>query len=265
MDLGVCPRCGASWRGGDSCNQCHFVAIGAGLDKLPKKKKRKARRYVEPGSTRGLFTTCAVALFVYINVKVQPWQNDWEPIKALFGKGRHHDVQGKWVVEKVIRHQGGLVGPFDGGRMNFGKDGVIKLRLLKGSSEVDAKGSYLQKGTLLAINDLGASGNPDQTLPTSLEMKLIWNGSENSLIAQDGGELVFLRRKDSANAMSKFLQLALKPGASNESRGGVFESFEKQGKLADQLARPDDSPKTDSSNSDQGSGKSDSNSAKDNQ
>ncbi len=251
MDLGICPRCGATWRGGDTCNQCHFIAIGAGLDKLPKKKKRRIRRYVEPGSTRGLFSTCAIGMFVFLNVKVQPWKDDWEPIKSWFGAGRHHSVQGRWVVEKVIRHEGGLIAPYDKGRVSFTRDGKIKLNLLKGSSEVDANGSYFQKGTLVAINDLGATGDTDQSFPTSLEMKLIWNGSENSLIAQDSGELVFMRRKDGPSAMARFLQLEIKPGAANAPRGGLFEQFQQREDLSRQLTKTDESsPDGKSSDSD---------------
>lgn len=215
MDLERCPKCGDAWMGGEKCRKCGFVPIGAGLDKLPKKKKKRARRYVEPGSARGLLTFAVLGLGGYACFAYQPWRDDWELVRALFGQGRHHSVEGDWEIVKTLEFKKGKsviasTKPSKG-TLKFTKDGSVKIDLQRGQRKTAGQGKYLVAGHLLAMNGLKASASEVGPLPTSLKMNLAWTGPNTLVASCNGAEAIYLRRHSKGNPLVRLMQMGLKP------------------------------------------------------
>lgn len=216
MDLDRCPKCGAAWQGGDVCRNCRFVPIGAGLDKLPKKKKKKARRYVEPGSAQPLLVTVFIGLIGFGAYRYQPWTDDWEMVRAMMGQGRRHSVVGQWEVVKTLsvkKSEGRLIGtrPIQRGMLDFSKSGIVKVNLYRGTAQTLGVGKYAVAGQLVALNGLRASETGVGPLPANLNLKLAWTGPD-SVVATDGSEAIYLRRKPQGSPIAKLMQMRLKPG-----------------------------------------------------
>lgn len=233
MDLDHCPKCGAQWQGNDRCRQCGFVPIGAGLDKLPKKRKKRARRYVEPGSMRPMLTYGFVGLVGFGCFQYKPWQDDWELIRALMGQGRRHNIVGQWEVVKsmTIKRDGTLIfgkKPIQKGLLTFGKTGGFALDLYQGGQKSAGRGKYVVTGQLVAVNGLQVTGS-DQKLPNPLKFRLSWSGA-NSLLATNGSEAIYLRRRaKSGSPIANLMQMGLKPGKA-EAPGamrGVIATLQK--------------------------------------
>lgn len=216
MDLDHCPRCGSKWSGGDFCPNCKFVPIGAGLKHVPKKKKRKAK-YVEPGSSRGLFSFVLVGLLGFGAYRYQPWKDDWEIVRAMFGKGRHHSLVGEWEVVKTVAvaKQQGFVArdSVQKGMMKFSDKGLVTMNLVHSESETDASGMYKVDGITVAMEGLRSTGDASDPIPTSVNMNLAWVGNDN-VIAMDKTEAIYLhRRKTTGNgSLLKFMQMGLRKG-----------------------------------------------------
>ncbi|MGV3615407.1 MAG: hypothetical protein ACO1SV_08760 [Fimbriimonas sp.] len=216
MDLDRCPKCGAAWQGGDACRNCRFVPIGAGLDKLPKKKKRKARRYVEPGSSQGLLLTIFVGVIAFGSYRYQPWKDDWEMMRALVGQGRRHSVVGEWEVVKTmtVKKSGDrLIGnqPIQKGTLAFSKKGTVSLTLVRGKAKSVGAGKYAVTGQLVAMNDIKVTASAAGPLPGKMNLRLAWTGPD-TLVAANGSEAIYLRRLRQANPIAKLMQMGLKPG-----------------------------------------------------
>lgn len=215
MDLERCPKCGQGWsRGAEKCRNCGFVPIGAGLDKMPKKKKRRAGRYVEPGSARGLLLFTLVAGLGYGCFMYQPWQDDWELVRSWFGQGRHHSVVGEWEIVKTVaiaKSDAVIAGKrVNRGEVKFSPEGKVDMTLHKGKAESSASGKYLVAGTLLAMNDLTSTSGGAGSLPKSLKISLSWTGPD-SVIATTPGEAIYMRRKPKASSLARLMEMGIKP------------------------------------------------------
>lgn len=215
MDLERCPKCGNDWTGGKKCFKCGFVPIGADLDKYKTRKKKKAGKYVEPGSSRGLLTIGALGLATYLTVSVQPWKDDWEFVRALFGQGRHHSVVGEWEIVKTLEMKKGkaviaAVKPSKG-TIKFTKDGKVNIDLIRGDRKTAGQGKYLVAGQLVAMNALQASASEVGPLPSSLKLNLAWTGPDSVVAACNGAEAIYLRRHPQGNPLVRLMRMGLKP------------------------------------------------------
>jgi len=212
MDLDRCPRCGGKWAGGEFCPNCKFVPIGAGLKNQPKKKKRKAK-YVEPGSSRGFLTVVLLGLIGYGAFRYQPWTDDWEMVRAMFGKGRHHSIVGEWEVVKTlaVNKQQGMVARdnVQKGTVKFSKTGQVTLDLIHPQSETTATGRYMVEGITVAMRDLRSSGDSGEDIPSFINMNLAWTGNDN-VIAMDKTEAIYLRRHKTGSPLTRFMQMGLR-------------------------------------------------------
>lgn len=211
MDLDRCPKCGAEWQGGEICRSCRFVPVGAGLADQPKKKKRKARKYVEPGSSGPFLTFCLVGLLAFGTYKTQPWKDDWELIRALIGQGRRHSLVGDWEVTKslVVKKAGTPMKP--GTHLKFSKKGKVKLSLQKGVATSAAEGEYAVTGQKVAMRELRSTATNAGAMPSQLEMKLAWTGPD-TMVAATGSEAIYMRREKKDNPLARFMQMGIKPG-----------------------------------------------------
>lgn len=221
MDLETCPRCGSKWTGGDFCPNCRFVPIGAGL-KPGQKKKKKVRRYVEPGSSRGFLIFMFVGLAGYGLFRYQPWKDDWEVVRALFGKGRHHSIVGEWEVVKTInidKGQGMVArGNVQKGKFKFTKKGSVSIDLVHPQSETSATGKYEVVGTSVAMKEMQASGDTSESIQNAISMNLAWSGSDN-VIAMDKTEAIYLKRHKTGNPLLTFMQMGMrKPEKTDDSQ-----------------------------------------------
>ncbi len=209
MDLERCPKCGNRWIAGhEKCMECHFVPIGAGLQNAPKKKKRRSGKYVEPGSARGLLSITLIGLLAFAGYKYQPWNDDWEMVRAMMGNGRHHSLIGDWEVVKTLKinqdkppvlTQSGI----QKGTINFSKKGSVKMIFKGNGSSATANGKYVVSGPLVAMNSV-TSGSVSG-LPSAMRMRLAWSGP-NQLIASVGSEAVYMRRLGDSNPLLRLIK-----------------------------------------------------------
>jgi hypothetical protein len=89
VDLGTCPKCGRQWEvGAERCQGCRFVATGAGLRGLYKKKKKRRVRFVEPGSWTPVLVILGLAIGG-LAVWSKPWTDDFAKLKSLVGMSAH--------------------------------------------------------------------------------------------------------------------------------------------------------------------------------
>jgi hypothetical protein len=240
MDLERCPKCGNRWVAGyERCIECGFVPIGAGLKNAPKKKKKKAGKYVEPGSSRGLLTIVFLGLSVFACYRYQPWKDDWEMIRAMVGKGRHHSIVGEWQIVKTLKlnkdKPSVLSQPaIQSGTLNFSKKGSVKMVFQTQGTKTTANGKYVVEGQLLAMNGV-QSGSTLLGLPPSMRMKLAWSGP-NQMIASVGSEAVYMRRLGDTNPLLRLIKGGIKGGKNAEAPGamkGVLSGMEEKLKDAE--------------------------------
>jgi len=243
MDLDRCPRCGGKWAGGEFCPNCKFVPIGAGL-KSGTKKKKKVRKYVEPGSSRGFLTLILLCGLGFSAYKYQPWKDDWEFVRAMFGKGRHHSIVGEWEVVKTlaVNKQQGMVARdnVEKGSVKFTEKGSVTLDLLHPQSETTATGLYKVDGTLVAMRDLRSTGDTVASIPNVINMNLAWTGNDN-VIAMDKTEAIYLRRRKKGNPLMRFMQMGLRKDEKPDSGQSAGEMRGVIGDLKRSAQEPDDS------------------------
>jgi hypothetical protein len=227
MDLEKCPKCGAEWRLPDRCLQCGFVPIGAGLKNIPKKQKKKVK-YVEPGSSRGFLLTIMLVVASFGAWKTQPWQDDWEMVRAMFGQGRRHSVVGEWEIVKALSVDKSkppvlVVSDLERGTLRFDDKGRVEMTFDRKSGEAKAEGKYLVSGQLVALNGLSAS--PESAgLPTSVKMNLSWTGPNQVIASCAGTEALYLRRKDEKHPIKRMMRMSLKqenPEIPGSLRGAI--------------------------------------------
>lgn len=238
MDLERCPKCGNRWIAGhEKCIECGYAAIGAGLKNAPKRKKKRAGRYVEPGSMRGLLGFILLGGIGFGCFKYQPWEDDWEMVRAWMGQGRHHSIVGEWEILRALRvnkekpvvlAQAGI----KQGTINFSKAGDVKLILNPSGEKATASGRYVVSGELVAVNSVKSSTD-GLGIPTSMKMMLAWNGPDD-LIASVGGEALYMRRLDPKATLTNMMKLGLSGGKSGEVPGGMKAVVTKMG---DQLSK----------------------------
>ena len=245
MDLDRCPKCGLPWSGGDFCASCKFVPIGVGLDKMPKKKKKKNRKYVEPGSSRGLLTFIFLCLAGWGTYKYKPWQDDWELVRSIFGQGRHHSLVGEWQVVKTVtvKPDQAWVGreAVKKGTVKFSDKGAVKIDLIHDSTETLANGKFEQKGVIVAMRDVRTSGDGADSVPTVIDMNLAWTGND-SVIAMDKSQAIYLKRRKSGNSILTFMQIGLRKDAKAddgkvpEQMRGVIGSMKRAAEDPEEIA-----------------------------
>ena len=226
MDLERCAKCGNRWIAGhEKCMECGFVPIGAGLKSAPKKKRRYGR-YVEPGSSRGFLSLILLGLVGFGCYRYQPWNDDWEMVRAMLGQGRHHSLVGEWEVVRTFKinkdkppvlTQAGM----KSGTLNFSKKGTVKLVFNPQGEKAVANGRYVVDGSLVAVNSV-KSDSGVAALPPAMKMKLAWSGP-NQLIASVGSEALYMRRLGDGNPLLRMM----KGGA--ESNGGALTAAVKSG------------------------------------
>lgn len=200
--------------GGEFCPNCKFVPIGAGL-KNSKKRKKKKGKYVEPGSSRGLLIFVFLGLVGFGSYKYQPWKDDWEFVKAMFGKGRHHSLVGEWEVVKTlaINKQQGMVARdnVEQGKFKFTAKGNVTMDLIHPQSQTTATGQFKQEGTMVALRDLRTTGDSSEEIKNVINMNLAWTGSDD-VIAMDKTEAIYLHRHKEGNPLTTFMQMGLRKG-----------------------------------------------------
>lgn len=198
------------------CRKCRFVPIGAGLDKLPKKKKRRARRYVEPGSMTPLLTWGFLGLLGFGCYQYKPWQDDWELVRSLLGQGRRHNLVGEWEVTKTLtikKSKSNLFGSklVQKGTFKFTKKGTISVELYRRQGKLSGTGQYVVTGQNVALKSLRTSNSSPQ-MPANMKLKLSWSGPDN-LIATNGSEAIYLHRRPKGSPVANLMQMGIKPGS----------------------------------------------------
>jgi len=234
MDLDICPKCGVAWSGGEKCRKCGFVPIGAGLKNAPKKKKRR-RKYIEPGGARGLLSIVLLGAISYGAYAYQPWQDDWEMVRGWFGQGRHHDIVGVWAILKTVtlkKDKAVLSGyDRDKGKIVFAKDGKLTIAMMHGEDQTSGEGTYAVSGTDVASR-ITASESAAGALPTSLKMSLCWTGPDSVVATCNGAEAIFLKKMVFGANLDGFIHMGVaaeKNASSGEVRGIVGNVTEPAG------------------------------------
>lgn len=212
MDLDRCPKCGAEWQGGEICRSCRFVPVGAGLEAQPKKKKRKAKRYVEPGSTGPFLTYALLGLIGFGMYRIQPWKDDWEFVRALAGQGRRHSLVGDWEVTKSLSVKQSPAPVSAGTHVKFNKTGKVKMSLVKGAAKSAAEGEYSVTGQQVAMKEIHTTQTNAGAMPNELSMKLAWTGPDSMVAATDSAA-IYMRREKQGNPLARFMQMGIKPGS----------------------------------------------------
>jgi len=214
------------------------VPIGAGLKDV-KKEKKKAGKYVEPGSGRGCLLTVLFGLGAFGCFKYQPWQDDWELVRGWFGKGRHHSVVGEWQIVKTLltrRDKPAVLGQvgIKTGSINFSKTGSVKMVFNATSNKSTASGAYQVNAVTLGISNLKPS-SPNIHLPKTLVMQLAWTGPD-MMVATVGSEAVYLRRKEEKTPIAKLMKFGLSKGKEGEAPGqfgSIVDNLSNQLKAAE--------------------------------
>jgi hypothetical protein len=200
MDLGICPRCGKNWPGGEYCPNCGFIPIGAGLSRLPKKKRKKIKPYREPGSLTPFLLFFAIIGGTGSVYQSKPWEDGWDRVRALFGHPRIHDIQGNWEVVKLLQGSPTESGPLytahaDQATFVFGPNAAIELKIQRSGHEVDAKGSYEVEGTVVHVQNLHTPDDGGPQLPRNMDLSLGWNGENEVIVETSPNEHAYLHRE----------------------------------------------------------------------
>lgn len=189
------------WGGGERCQLCGFVPIGAGLRGEPKRRRRKGR-YREPGALTPWLTGALLIGTGIFGFQVRPWEDDWEFFRALVGQGRIHNIEGRWEAVRTLRTAKGEKGPIakTGAKKFaavFSKNGKVTLLFHSGSGELEATGRYTRDKLKVIIT--GLKGN-SSNLPKALTLDLSWNGPKLAVATTGKMEKLFLRKRDKGNS-----------------------------------------------------------------
>jgi hypothetical protein len=223
MDLGTCPKCGSVWVAGDEfCPKCGYVPIGAGLKRIPKKKKKRVK-YVEPGNSTGLLVFLFAGIVAFGLYLYKPWDEDWAVVRVLLGQGRPRSVVGDWEITKAITlHPGSsvlLTRRTDRGGMKFDKQGDLMLRLGTRDDHTDVSGKYTISGRNLLVRSLSCDAGTAQ-FPPQVSVQLTWPSSDTFIARVGRQEMIYARRHVSNVSWQKMLRLGLRQGlAPNNSSG----------------------------------------------
>jgi hypothetical protein len=207
MDLGICPRCGRTWPGGEYCPNCGFIPIGAGLSRLPKKKKKKIRPYREPGSATPLLVFLALIGGVGSVYKSKPWEDGWDKVRALFGHPRLHDITGSWEVVRTLQTSPSQIGPFQTAKLTeatitFSPTAAISFKLHRNGHDLGASGTYEVEGTTVHVRNVHTDDDGGAPLPREMDLPLAWNGDDEVVAATSPDEEIYLHRDNNAEMVS---------------------------------------------------------------
>ena len=199
MDLGICPRCGRQWPGGEYCPYCGFIPIGAGLSRLPKRRKKKIKPYREPGSATPLLVFLAMIGGIGSVYQSKPWEDGWDRIRALFGHPRIHDIQGNWAVVKTLDLSTSANGFFQfmdasQASMSFEPPAGVTIKVVQMDRELDLKGTYEVDGTTIHVRNLFCADDTAPKFSKSMDMELAWNG-DDEMVASIPNETVYMDRQ----------------------------------------------------------------------
>jgi hypothetical protein len=177
------------------------VAIGAGLSRLPKRKRKKPKRYVEPGGSMPMLSFTLIGMLFGGAYIYRPWDDDWDLVRAWLGEPRHHSIKGDWYVIETLRAYNSAAGTFDNdevsrGEFVFGDGGKVTIKITNSFGEIDAMGAYEVTGEHVNILNITPAHQYSSKLPSKLSMDLGWNGA-NAFIAVIGpGDTLFMNRAD---------------------------------------------------------------------
>jgi len=227
VDLGKCPKCGVVWpAGNDRCNACGYKAIGAGLDKLPKKvKPKRPVKYKEPGSATPLLTVAVLAGLGYIGYVEKPWTNNFEFIRVLFGAEPSPHIEGDWNVTKILS-MGKSVTPITSaetsqGTMKFHSD-KSDIVLNNGTDEpFKAKAKYVQNNDHVILSDF--TTDPVCEMPPKLDLNLCTYGPDKLIAVFEPSGAIHLQRMTNSEAVAKALSVKLLAGKDAGAKGGDDE------------------------------------------
>ena len=200
MDLGHCPKCGEAWVVGDErCRHCGYVAIGAGLARLPKRKRKKVKKYVEPGSATPLLSFTLVSMLFGGAFMYKPWDNDWDLVRACLGQPRHHSLQGDWDVVETLHGYNASIGVFadeqvSSGEIRFDGSGNVEMRISNAYGELGARGQYVVTGEHVAILNIKPDRNYSTKIPAKLSLDLGWTGPDAFVASIGQGDTLYVRR-----------------------------------------------------------------------
>jgi len=202
MDLGTCPKCATNWIDGDErCRACGYTAIGAGLSRLPKRKKKKVKAYVEPGGSMPMLSFTLVISLLWGGYYYKPWSEDWDLVRSLFGAGRHHSLKGEWELTETVRAQGLQRNLFTqqqiaSGSMSFDGDETVKVAVTNAFGTISAKGHYTVDGTKVVITNLTPTSETSTPVPKELHLDIAWTGPDDFAAALAPDDLMLMRRKE---------------------------------------------------------------------
>jgi hypothetical protein len=198
------------------------VPIGAGLDKVVKKKKpKKPVKYREPGSATGLLSISLIALVGGFGYLQKPWENNFEPIRVMFGATPTPKVEGDWEIVKVVS----LEKPTQmsssettQGKYSF-HQGKAKIELVADNQPFKAQANYTQDGSYMVMT--GFKTDPNCEMPPSVQVSLIEQGEDQLIASYLKGGTVHLRRMSAARKIGttlgyKLLGETMKPEADEE-------------------------------------------------
>jgi len=173
VDLGRCPKCGDSWaRGAEKCRKCGYTAIGAGLAKLPKRKRIPAPKYEEPGAWTPFLAFTFGFLALAYTAYAQPWKDGFTKLKAQLGITSEPGIVGEWEVSRIIypptpESTMGIREETIKGLFSFAKNETFKANILVRPSPVKAEGKYKLLAGKLAVRSVSAM--PSNSFPTDVD------------------------------------------------------------------------------------------------
>ena len=231
MDLGICPKCGSTWiKGDEQCVHCGYTAIGAGLSRLPKKKKRKIKPYREPGGATPLLSFTLVVVLLGGGYYYKPWSEDWDWFRSLMGAGRVHPIRGVWDVVETVQRRDSTKNFIDKetvakGAMLFDGKENVKISISAGDSTASATGHYVVDGLHLKIFGLTPTGESTLSIPKSLDLTLAWCGPDDILAAITESDVLYLKRQE-GGTMEKMLHMSLSDskGTADTIRGMITQA-----------------------------------------
>ncbi len=235
MDLGSCPKCAANWvKGDERCRQCGYTAIGAGLSRLPKKKKRKVRAYVEPGNSTPLLSFTLVVILLWGGYYYRPWTEDWDFVRSMFGAGRHHPLKGNWEITETLNVKGEDSNAFTKlqvatGSFSFDGSEDVKVVITNSSGTATAKGHYLVDATKVTLFGLTASGDSTTSIPKELKLTIAWTGPDAFVAAVSEQDTIFVRRKDGSDELKKMAHMVMSKNVEEapDSVRGLISTIQK--------------------------------------
>lgn len=193
--------------GSERCRSCGYVAIGAGLGKLPKKKKRRAGKYREPGSSTPFLSCALVVALGYYGFAYRPWENNFERIRTLFGGEPSLHVEGDYEVLKMVQvgQEKTAVAPenMTKGVFSFKKDGKAEFDLVNGSTPWKATAHYVQDDHTVTLSDFKT--DPECAMPASMRIQFANVGQDTMLGYIDRTTVVHLRKLSGSDKLTKVL------------------------------------------------------------